>query len=120
MILEDIRSNSKSFFLQLFTDRYAQIIETVKHRLGYSNHANTYIYLYTHKGTSSFGTSTDFLGTSHIDDLIPLFPLRKTAFYSTVPSDHDRDLIRLMSMMWTNFARTGLATLHSYVRQQFV
>lgn len=83
-------------------------METIKHRLGYSNHQSTYLYLFTHKGTSSFSTSaTEFLGTTHADDLIPLFPIRKVAFYSAIPTEQDKELTRVMSLMWTNFARTG-------------
>lgn len=82
-------------------------METIKHRLGYSNPPNTYVYLFTHKGTSSFSTATEFLGTTHADDLIPLFPMRKVAFYSAIPSEQDRDVTKVMSLMWTNFARTG-------------
>lgn len=48
-----------------------------------------------------------FFGTAHSDDLIPLFPFRKTVFFSTIPSRQDRELTKLMTRMWTNFARFG-------------
>lgn len=83
-------------------------METIKQRLGHSNHNHTYVYLYTHKGTASFSTATEFFGTSHADDLLCLFPLRKSAFYFTITTEQDRQLVKHMSLMWTNFARTGL------------
>ncbi len=83
------------------------MVETIKHRLSFSNHESTYVYLYTHKGTSGFSTAAEFFGTSHADDLIALFPMRKRLFYSAIPSEHDRELTKLMSLMWTNFVRTG-------------
>lgn len=83
-------------------------METLQHRLGYSNHQSTYLYLYTHKGTSSFSTAAEYYGTSHADDLIPLFPIRKTGFYSAIPTEQDKEVTKVMSLMWTNFARTGL------------
>lgn len=103
-----------TIFFQLFTDGgFIGIVETIKHRLSYSNHQSTYVYLFTHKGTASFSTATEFYGTSHADDLIPLFPMRKSAFYSAIPTDQDIELTKAMSLMWTNFARTGLVILPS-------
>lgn len=66
------------------------------------------MYIFTHRGKASFSTSSQFRGTAHADDLIPLFPLRKTSFYSSIPSDQDREVTKVMSLMWTNFARFGL------------
>lgn len=83
------------------------MVETIKHRLSYSNHPNTYTFLYTHKGSCSFCSATEFFGTTHGDDLIPLFPMHKRSFYSSVPTENDRELTKLMSSMWTNFVRTG-------------
>ncbi|KAG4067634.1 hypothetical protein HA402_005406 [Bradysia odoriphaga] len=101
----------RNHLVDLFTDGgFIGIVETIRHRLSYTNHNNTYVYLYTQKGTASFSTATEFFGTSHADDLIPLFPMRKVAFYSTIPSEHDRELTRLMTLMWTNFVKTGNPT----------
>lgn len=92
----------------MFTDGsyISGAVITVQQRLR-SNHQNTYVYFYTHKGISSLSPTTDFFGTTHADDLLPLFPLRETAMYSSIPTDNDRELTRLMTLMWTNFAITG-------------
>lgn len=69
---------------------------------------NTFVYLYSHKGTASFGPNTsEFQGTSHADDLISTFPLHKTLYMSSLPTKEDRELYRLIPKMWTNFAATG-------------
>lgn len=95
----------------MFTDPYLAFVETVQQRVQNLRHSNTYLYLFTHKGTASFSRTARYHGTSHADDLIPLFPLRKTAFYSSIPSNQDRELIEVMNRMWTNFAIFGyLAT----------
>ncbi|KAJ6635071.1 Juvenile hormone esterase [Pseudolycoriella hygida] len=100
----------KQSLLNLFTDLFLTFIESVQGRLEQSSHSNTYLYLFTHKGKASFSTATNYYGTSHADDLIPLFPLRKTVFYSSLPSAQDRELTKVMSRMWTNFARFGNPT----------
>lgn len=93
--------------LQLFTDIFLAFIESVQDRVEHSNHSSTYLYLFTHKGKASFSRTTKFLGTAHADDLIALFPIRKSNFYSSIPSSQDRQLTDVMSLMWTNFARFG-------------
>ncbi|KAJ6649230.1 Juvenile hormone esterase, partial [Pseudolycoriella hygida] len=101
----------RNHLINLFTDgSFIGMVETLKHRLE-RNHESTFVYLYTQKGTSSFSVvATEFFGTSHADELISLFPLRKNAFYSAIPSEQELELNRLMSEMWTNFARTGNPT----------
>jgi carboxylesterase type B len=68
---------------------------------------NTYVYYFSHKSTASFSASTKFYGTSHVDDLIPLFSLRKLYFFSSMPTVHDMQLSKTMITLWINFATTG-------------
>lgn len=102
-----LKSETKSVNFQMFTDRFLIFIESVQGRLAESNHGGTFLYIFSHKGKASFSRTTSFFGTSHADDLIPVFPLRKTSFYSSIPSRQDRELTDVMSLMYTNFARFG-------------
>lgn len=80
-------------------------------RLKDNNLDNTFVYLYSHKGGASFTEipgRQKYLGTSHMDELLNLFPLYKSKqFYSSVPTDFDRALQKIMPNLWVNFARTG-------------
>jgi len=101
---------NRQSLMDLFTDRFLAFIESVQKRLEENGHRSTYLYLFTHKGKASFSRTSTYLGTSHADDLIPLFPLRKTVFFSSIPSSQDRELTEVMNLMWTNFARFGNPT----------
>lgn len=68
---------------------------------------------------SSFSTASEFFGTSHADDLLSLFPMRKVAFYSAIPTEKDMELTKVMSLMWANFAKTGLVIVESQYRTHF-
>ncbi|XP_037029459.1 esterase FE4-like [Bradysia coprophila] len=96
--------------MNLFTDTYLTFVDSVRQRVQDIRHSSTYLYLFTHKGTASFSRTTRYQGTSHADDLIPLFPLRKTVFYSSIPTNEDRELIEVMPLLWTNFAKFGNPT----------
>ncbi|XP_070491172.1 juvenile hormone esterase-like isoform X2 [Chironomus tepperi] len=94
--------------IDLWTDGwFIGMFESLKNRFEQGGNDNTYVFYFTHKSTASFSQSKDFHGTCHVDDLIPLFSLRKSYYYSSVPTQHDKDLTRVMTAMWVNFARTG-------------
>lgn len=86
----------------------------LEHRLRDNPKDNTFVYLFSHKGHSSYselllGGAEHFHGTCHADDLLYLFPCHKTipALFSSVPSDEDKQLVKIMTTLWVNFARTG-------------
>jgi len=98
---------------QLFTDGggYFGMFDVLNSRFHNSSYDNTYIYLYSHKGAAShtevFGRKK-FYGTCHMDELLSLFPLYESKqFYTSIPTDFDRALHRIMPHLWGNFARTG-------------
>lgn len=72
---------------------------------------NTFVYLFTHKGSASFSTVSQYYGTSHVDDLIPFFGMNKNIFISSIPTKHDRELEEYLPEMWVNFAKTGYVKL---------
>lgn len=90
------------------------ILENVEYRLRNNLRDQTYFYLFSHKGTSSAsemigGGSENFYGTCHADELLYLFPMRKTtpALFNSMPSKQDKELTRLMTKLWVNFAETS-------------
>jgi carboxylesterase type B len=102
-----------NFNQQLFTDGggYFGMFDVLSSRFHNSSCGNTYIYLYSHKGAAShtevFGRKK-FYGTCHMDDLFSLFPFyERKHFYTSIPTDFDRALHRIMPHLWANFARTG-------------
>lgn len=89
-------------------------IDNLQQRLDGNNRDNTYVYLFSHKGSISFselfgGSPEKFIGTSHGDDLLYLFPIRHTIpqFYNSMPTNEDIKLRKLMTKLWVNFAKTG-------------
>lgn len=83
------------------------LFESLKNRFQFGEMNNTYVYYFSHKSTASFSAATTFLGTSHVDDLIPLFSIRKVYFFSSIPTSHDNELRKTMTALWFNFAKTG-------------
>jgi carboxylesterase type B len=75
---------------------------------------NTYAYVFSHEGSASYteivgGGSEEFYGTCHADELLYLFPSHKTipALFTAIPSRGDKEVTRLMTKLWVNFASTG-------------
>lgn len=68
---------------------------------------------------SSFSTASEFFGTSHADDLLSLFPIRKRAFYSAIPTGQDLEVTKVMSLMWANFVKTGLVIIESQYERDY-
>ncbi|KAG5668734.1 hypothetical protein PVAND_016661 [Polypedilum vanderplanki] len=97
--------------IDMWTDGwFIGIFESLKYRFENGARDNTFIFHFTHKSTASFSMANNFLGTCHVDDLIPLFQLRKSFYYSSVPTRHDKELTEKMTKMWTNFATFGNPT----------
>lgn len=89
-------------------------IDNLQQRLEGNNRDNTYVYLFSHKGSISFseiwgGNREKFFGTCHGDDLLYLFPIRHTTptYYNSIPTNEDTKLRKLMTKLWVNFATTG-------------
>lgn len=86
------------------------MVESLRDRFEHqNNHRNTYVYLYSHRGTASFGPNADeFQGTCHADDLIISFPFHKSLlFLGSIPTREDRELYKFLPAMYANFAKTG-------------
>lgn len=82
-----------------------------------NEHANTFVYLFTHKGATSFSEifkagSETYYGTAHAEELQYLFPIRKYLpyFFNSIPTEDDKKLRKLLSKLWVNFAYTGNPT----------
>lgn len=93
------------------------ILDNLEFRLKDNIRDNTFVYLFSHKGSASFsellnGESDKFYGTCHADELMYLFPLQKTnpVLFSSIPTEEDRKLSKLMIELWVNFAKTGKPT----------
>ncbi|CAG9809984.1 unnamed protein product [Chironomus riparius] len=93
------------------------IIDNLQQRLEGNNRDNTYVYLFSHKGSISFseilGANREkFFGTCHGDDLLYLFPIRHNTpqYYNSIPTNEDTKLRKLMTKLWVNFATTGNPT----------
>lgn len=106
---------SKVISFQIWSDGYfIGILENVEFRLRDNLRDQTYFYVFSHKGSTSYsvifgGSEETFYGTSHADELLYLFPLQKTipSFFSSIPSKEDKELTRLMISLWVNFASTS-------------
>lgn len=90
------------------------MFENLEHRLKNNLRDNTFVYLFSHKGDASYseifgGGAEKFYGTCHADDLIYLFPAHKNTphFFNSIRSKESKDLTKLMTKLWVNFARTG-------------
>ncbi|KAL7043409.1 hypothetical protein ACKWTF_001490 [Chironomus riparius] len=110
---EDMNLKRIDNITNLFTDGggYFGMFDVLNYRFQNSTLNNTYIYLYSHKGAAShtevFGRQK-FYGTCHMDELLSLFPLyENNNFYTSIPTDFDRALHRIMPHLWANFASTG-------------
>lgn len=82
-----------------------------------SEHADTFVYYFSHKGASSFSEifkagSEAYYGTAHAEELQYLFPIRKDLpyFFSSIPTEDDKKLSKIMTKLWVNFAYSGNPT----------
>ncbi|KAL7018068.1 hypothetical protein ACKWTF_010617 [Chironomus riparius] len=93
------------------------MVDYLKKRFAIKNAAPTYVYLLSHKGASSFtevfkGGTENFYGTVHAEELQYLFPIRKDFhyFFSSIPTEQDKKMTKLMTKLWVNFAYNGNPT----------
>lgn len=88
-------------------------LENVEFRLRNNLRDQTFFYLFSHKGSASYseilGGGEKFYGTCHADELLYLFPSHKTIapLFSSIPSEEDKEVTRLMTKLWVNFAETS-------------
>lgn len=101
---------------QMWTDAWMiqGAVDNLKQRLKDKRRSNTYVYLFSHKGSASFtefvgGDPETFYGTSHLDELLYLFPMQKSipVFYNSIPTRQDLKVKDIMVKFWVNFATTG-------------
>lgn len=111
----ELNEHNVHAFTDLYSDNWfiMPMIEYIKKRLQHSNHAQTYVYLYTHQGCCSFtepfqGHPEKYYGTSHADDLLALFPAEKTKpFFTGIPTEADKNIKKVMTKLFVNFASFG-------------
>lgn len=88
-------------------------LENVEFRLRDNLRDQTFFYLFSHKGSASYSEilrgGENFYGTCHADELLYLFPSHKTIppLFSSIPSEEDKEVTRLMTKLWVNFAETS-------------
>ncbi|XP_035896767.1 venom carboxylesterase-6-like [Anopheles stephensi] len=77
----------------------------------------TYVYLFAQKASASFteifkGGREKYYGVCHAEELQYIFPIAKEIpnFHTSVPSDEELEIRRLIIQLWVNFARTGNPT----------
>ncbi|CAO1442227.1 unnamed protein product, partial [Diamesa serratosioi] len=95
----------------------AGMMDNLEYRLKNNQRDNTYVYLFSHKGTASWtekvkgGAENDY-GTSHADDLLYMFPMRKevSTYFNSIPTEQDIQLTKTLVELWVNFAYTGNPT----------
>ncbi len=60
-------------------------------------------------------------GTSHAEELQYLFPVRKDLpyFFSSIPTEDDKRLTKIMTKLWVNFAYTGNPTVEEVEGQKW-
>ena len=90
------------------------VLKNVEYRLRNNLRDQTYFYLFSHKGSASYsevvgGGSGKFYGTCHADELLYLFPSHKTIpeLFASIPTKEDKEVTRLMTKLWVNFATTS-------------
>lgn len=83
-----------------------------------NDHEKTFVYYFTHKGASSFSElfkagSETYYGSAHAEELQYLFPIRKDLpyFFSSIPTEDDNKLKKIITKLWVNFAYTGNPTV---------
>lgn len=108
--------NTQQNLTNLYTDSwfFHAMIDYIKLRFSNEQRANTFVYLFTHKGSCSFteifkGGSETFYGTSHAEELQYLFPIRKdlSYFFNSIPSEEDKKVSKMITKLWVNFAYSG-------------
>lgn len=105
----------------LWTDAWFMeaIVEYLKLRFSNEHQAETFVYLFTHKGASSFSEifkagSETYYGTAHAEELQYLFPIRKDLpyFFSSIPTEDDKKIKKILTKLWVNFGEIFLILIN--------
>ena len=113
---EKLTHSTKQNLTNLYTDRwfFHPMVDYLKLRFENEQLAETFVYLFTHKGACSFtevfkGGAETFYGTSHAEELQYLFPIRQDLpdFFSSIPTDEDKRVRSIITKLWVNFAYFG-------------
>ena len=108
--------NTQQNLTNLYTDGwfFHAMIDYLKLRFTDEKRAETFVYLFTHKGACSFteifkGGSEAYYGTSHAEELQYLFPIREDLkyFFNSVPTEADKRITQIITKLWVNFAYYG-------------
>lgn len=100
----------------LYTDGwfFSAMIDYINLRFSNEQRADSFVYLFTHKGACSFteifkGGSEAYYGTSHAEELQYLFPIRQDLkyFFNSIPTDDDLEISKILTKLWVNFAYFG-------------
>lgn len=111
-----LTSRNQQNLTNLYTDGwfFHAMIDYLKIRFADEKRADTFVYLFTHKGACSFteifkGGAEAHYGTSHAEDLQYLFPIREDLkyFFSAIPTEDDKKITKIITQLWVNFAYTG-------------
>lgn len=46
-------------------------------------------------------------GSSHAEELQYLFPIARELFISSIPTEEDEKIRKIITKLWVNFAKTG-------------
>jgi carboxylesterase type B len=108
--------NTQQNLTDLYTDGwfFHAMIDYLKLRFSNDQRGDTFVYLFTHKGSCSFteifkGGSEAYYGTSHAEELQYLFPIRKDLpyFFNSIPTEDDKKVSKMITKLWVNFAYNG-------------
>lgn len=119
---QKLNSETHQNLTNLYTDGwfFSAMIEYLKIRFTDPAHADTFVYLFTHKGSCSFteifkGGAESYWGTSHAEELQYLFPIRKDLkyFFNSIPTEQDKLITKILTKLWVDFAYTGNPTPES-------
>ncbi|XP_967137.2 juvenile hormone esterase-like [Tribolium castaneum] len=84
--------------------------EAIRYYLKYGKKP-VYYYLFGHRGVASFteifGDKEKDYGVCHADELQYLFPIGDGLFPDKPPSPDDKKMAKIMTTLWTNFAKFG-------------
>lgn len=113
---QKLTTSTQQNLTNLYTDGwfFHAMIDYIKLRFANERRADTFVYLFTHKGACSFteifkGGAENYYGTSHAEELQYLFPIRQDLkyFFNSIPTEDDKEITRLITKMWVNFAYFG-------------
>lgn len=116
---QKLTNETRKNLTNLWTDGwfFHAMVDYLKLRFSNEQRNNTYVYLFTHKGASSFSEifkagSEEYYGAAHAEELQYLFPIRKDLhyFFSSIPTEQDKRITKILAKLWVNFAYFGLVT----------